>query len=120
RTRVILPVHLFGQCADMDALAELARPRGILLIDDCAHAPGAEYKGRRAGALSDIAVFSFHQQKNMVTLGEGGMITTSRPELYERMLSYRSLCCRTFDPKGKYLAFDEERKPMGKRYWLLD
>src|SRR5262245_56281896 len=55
RTRVILPVHLYGQCCDMDALSELARPRGILLVDDCAHAAGAAYKGRRAGALADIA-----------------------------------------------------------------
>src|SRR5262249_53514314 len=120
RTRVIVPVHLFGQCCDMDALAALARPRGILLVDDCAHAAGAAYKGRRAGALADISVFSFHQQKNMVTLGEGGMATPSRADLHERMLSYRSLCCRSYDPKGKYLGFDEASEPMGKRYWRLD
>jgi dTDP-4-amino-4,6-dideoxygalactose transaminase len=120
RTKVILPVHLYGQCCDMDALAELARPRGILLIEDCAHAAGAEYRGRKAGALGDLGVFSFHQQKNMVTLGEGGMVTTSSRELYERVLSYRSLCCRTYDPKGKYLPIDETRQPMGKRYWYLD
>jgi len=120
RTKVILPVHLYGQCCDMDALAALARPRDILLIDDCAHAAGAAYKGRRAGSLADISVFSFHQQKNMVTLGEGGMITTSHPDLFERMLGLRSLCCRSHDPKGKYLAFDEEREPMGKGYWRQD
>ena len=120
RTKVILPVHLYGQCCDMDALAELARPRGILLVEDCAHAAGAEYRGRKAGSLGDLGVFSFHQQKNMVTLGEGGMITTSSRELYERVLSYRSLCCRTYDPKGKYLPIDETRQPMGKRYWYLD
>ncbi|MGA3237636.1 MAG: DegT/DnrJ/EryC1/StrS family aminotransferase [Bryobacteraceae bacterium] len=120
RTKVILPVHLYGQCCDMDALAAVARPRNILLIDDCAHAAGASYKGRKAGSLADISVFSFHQQKNMVTLGEGGMITTSHPALFERMLGLRSLCCRSYDPKGKYLAFDEQREPMGKRYWHLD
>jgi perosamine synthetase len=120
RTRVILPVHLYGQCCDMDALAALARPRGILLVDDCAHAAGAAYKGRKAGALADISVFSFHQQKNMVTLGEGGMITTGRHDLFERMLGLRSLCCRSYDPKGKYLAFDESIEPMGRRYWHLD
>jgi dTDP-4-amino-4,6-dideoxygalactose transaminase len=120
RTKVILPVHLYGQCCDMDALAMLARPRGILLVDDCAHAAGAEYKGRKAGSLADISVFSFHQQKNMVTLGEGGMITTARADLHQRMLGFRSLCCRTYDPKGKYLAFDEQAQPMGKRYWRLD
>jgi dTDP-4-amino-4,6-dideoxygalactose transaminase len=119
-TKVILPVHLYGQCCDMDALNALARPRGILVVEDAAHAAGAEYKGRKAGSLGDIAVFSFHQQKNMVTLGEGGMITTSSQGLYERMLSHRSLCCRTYDPKGKYLPLDESIHPMGKKYWYLD
>jgi perosamine synthetase len=120
RTKVILPVHLYGQCCDMDALNALARPRGIIVVEDAAHAPGAEYKGRKAGALGDIGVFSFHQQKNMVTLGEGGMITTSSKALFESMLSHRSLCCRTYDPKGKYLPIDENVLPMGKRYWHLE
>ena len=120
RTKAILPVHLYGQCCDMDALNALARPRGILVVEDAAHAAGAEYKGRKAGTLGDIAVFSFHQQKNMVTLGEGGMVTTGSRKLYERMLSHRSLCCLTYDPKGKYLPIDEAAQPMGKRYWYLD
>jgi perosamine synthetase len=120
RTKAILPVHLYGQCSDMDALRDLARPRKIRVIEDAAHAAGAKYKGRKAGSLGDLAVFSFHQQKNMVTLGEGGLITTSDKTLYERMLSYRSLCCRTYDPKGKYLALDETVYPMGKRYWFVD
>jgi perosamine synthetase len=120
RTKAILPVHLYGQCSDMDALNELARPRKICVVEDAAHAAGAEYKGRKAGSLGDIAVFSFHQQKNMVTLGEGGLVTTSDKSLYERMLSHRSLCCLTYDPKGKYLPLDESIHPMGKRYWYLD
>jgi perosamine synthetase len=120
RTKAILPVHLYGQCCDMDALVALARPRGIRLVEDCAHAVGATYRGRPAGSLGDIGVFSFHQQKNMTTLGEGGMVTTSDQKLYERLLSFRSLCCRTYDPKGKYLPIDETVQPMGKRYWLLD
>ena len=120
KTKVILPVHLYGQCCDMDALNEIARPRGIRVVEDCAHAAGAEWKGRRTGTLGDIGCFSFHQQKNMVTLGEGGMNTTNNRELYEKMLSYRSLCCRTYDPKGKYLPIDESVTPMGMRYWYLD
>lgn len=120
RTKVILVVHLYGQCCDMDPIMKLARERGILVVEDCAHAPGAEYRGRKAGNLGDIGVFSFHQQKNMVTLGEGGLITTSRKDLYESMLSHRSLCCLTYDPKGKYLPINETRYPMGKRYWVLD
>jgi perosamine synthetase len=119
-TKVILVVHLYGQCCDMDPIVELARERGILVVEDCAHAAGGEYRGRRTGTLGDIGVFSFHQQKNMVTLGEGGMITTNRRDLYERMLSFRSLCCLTYDPKGKYLPLDESKVPMGKRYWYLD
>jgi perosamine synthetase len=119
-TKAILPVHLYGQCCDMDALSALARSHGILLIDDCAHAPGAEYKGRKTGSLADLSIFSFHQQKNMVTLGEGGMITTTNRALFQRMLGLRSLYCRSYDPKGKYLAFDEAEEPMGKRYWHLD
>lgn len=120
RTRAILPVHLYGQCCDMDALSNIARTADALLIDDCAHAAGACYKGRKAGSLADISVFSFHQQKNMATLGEGGMITTADPGLFQRMLGLRSLCCRSWDPKGKYLAFDESQGPMGQRYWHLD
>ncbi len=120
RTKAIIPVHLFGQCADMDALNALAKPRGILVVEDAAHAAGALYKGRHAGSLGDMAAFSFHQQKNMVTLGEGGMVTTNDRALYERMLSYRSLCCRSYDPKGKYLAIDAAARPMGKQYWYLD
>ena len=56
----------------------------------------------------------------MVTLGEGGMITTSRGDLYERMLSFRSLCCLTYDPKGKYLPIDETKYRWERRYWYLD
>jgi perosamine synthetase len=120
RTKVILLVHLYGHCCDMDPIMELARERGFIVIEDCAHAPGAEYKGRRTGSLGDMGVFSFHQQKNMVTLGEGGMVTARRRDHYERMLSFRSLCCLTYDPKGKYLPIDPVKAPMGKRYWYLD
>ena len=120
RTKVILPVHLYGQCCEMDVINKMARDKGILVVEDAAHGAGAEYNGSKAGSLGDIGVFSFHQQKNMVTLGEGGMITTSDKALFDRMLSFRSLCCRSYDPKGKYLAIDEARQPMGKRYWFLD
>ena len=73
RTKAIFVVHLYGQCCDMDPIMEAARQRNILVVEDCAHAAGAEYKGRRAGSIGDVGVFSFHQQKNMVTLGEGGL-----------------------------------------------
>ena len=74
-TKAIIPVHLYGLTADMDPIIELARDHGLVVIEDAAQAHGAEYKGRRAGALGDMACFSFYGSKNMTT-GEGGMITT--------------------------------------------
>ena len=120
RTKAIIPVHLYGQCCDMDALMEIAGRDNILVVEDCAHAAGAAYWGRKAGSLGDIGVFSFHQQKNMTTLGEGGMITTNNRELEERMFSKRSLCARAYGPRRKYLSLDESKQPMGKRYWYFD
>ena len=76
RTKAIVPVHFAGQPADMDALLALARPRGILVLEDAAHAHGATYRGRPAGSLADVATFSFQSSKN-VTAGEGGIITTN-------------------------------------------
>jgi dTDP-4-amino-4,6-dideoxygalactose transaminase len=80
RTKAIVPVHFAGQPADMDALLALARPRGILVLEDAAHAHGAAYAGRPAGSLGDAATFSFQSSKN-VTAGEGGMITTNDDQL---------------------------------------
>jgi perosamine synthetase len=120
RTKAIIPVHLYGQCCEMDSLMQIARDRNILVVEDCAHAAGAAYHGRKAGSLGDIGVFSFHQQKNMTTLGEGGMITTSDRKLEERMFSMRSLCARAYGPRRKYLSLDENEQPMGKRYWYFD
>jgi perosamine synthetase len=91
----------------------------VAVIEDCAHTPGAEYLGRKAGSLGTLGVFSFHQQKNMCTLGEGGMVTTDSRELYERVLSYRSLCCRIYGGSDKYLPIDEKKHPMGKEFWRL-
>jgi perosamine synthetase len=119
RTKLIVPVHLFGQCCRMDEIMAIARRRGVLVAEDCAHVPGARDKGGRAGSWGDMGVFSFHQQKNMSTLGEGGAVTMSDRSLFERVLSYRSLCARTYGPSDKYLSIDEERHPMGKEYWKL-
>jgi perosamine synthetase len=119
KTRAIVPVHLGGQCCAMDRIMAVAQKHGIPVIEDCAHTPGAEYLGRKAGALGTMGVFSFHQQKNMCTLGEGGMVTTDSRELYEKVLSYRSLCCRIYGGSDKYLGIDESRFPMGKEYWRL-
>ena len=119
RTKAIVPVHLAGQCCAMDRIMKIAGKHGVVVIEDCAHTPGAEYLGRKAGALGNLGVFSFHQQKNMCTLGEGGMVTTDSRELYEKVLSYRSLCCRIYGGSDKYLPIDEAKHPMGKEYWRL-
>jgi perosamine synthetase len=103
----------------MDRIMMIARKHGIPVIEDCAHTPGAEYLGRKAGALGTMGVFSFHQQKNMCTLGEGGMVTTDDTKVFEKVLSYRSLCCRIYGGSDKYLSIDESRHPMGKDYWRL-
>jgi len=119
KTKAIVPVHLAGQCCRMDRINEIVKKHGILVIDDCAHNPGAEYKGKKAGSLADMSVFSFHQQKNMCTLGEGGMVTTDNRDLYERALSCRSLRCRIYGQSYKYLSIDEKDYPMNKEYWRV-
>lgn len=119
RTKAIVPVHLYGQCCEMDRILQISEKYGIPVIEDCAHNPGGEYKGKKAGTLGHMGVFSFHQQKNMSTLGEGGLVTTNSREFFEKVLSYRSLCCRIYGPSDKYLSVDEEKYPMGKEYWKL-
>jgi dTDP-4-amino-4,6-dideoxygalactose transaminase len=80
RTRAILAVHLYGQCADMDPILGIARRRKLIVIEDAAQAHGAESRGRRAGSMGDIGCFSFYPTKNLGAAGEGGMLTTSNPE----------------------------------------
>jgi len=80
RTKAILPVHLYGHPADMDPILEVARRRGLVVIEDAAQAHGAKYKGRPAGSLGDIACFSFYPTKNLGAYGEGGAVTTSSAE----------------------------------------
>ena len=88
-TKAIMPVHMYGLCADMDPITELAHNRGIVVIEDAAHAHGAEYNGRKAGSLGDAGCFSFYPGKNMTT-GEGGMITTSDDDLAEQLKRIRT------------------------------
>ena len=90
RTRAIVPVHLYGQCADMDAIEALAAGRGIRVIEDAAQAHGARYRGRRAGSLGDAAAFSFYPAKNLGAYGDGGAVTTDDEALYERLLALRN------------------------------
>ena len=77
RTRAILPVHLYGQPADMEPILDIARRRKLLVIEDAAQAHGAEYRGRRVGAIGDLGCFSFYPGKNLGACGEGGMVVTN-------------------------------------------
>jgi dTDP-4-amino-4,6-dideoxygalactose transaminase len=90
RTRALIPVHLFGQCADMKALNALARPRGIAVIEDAAQAIGAEYSSRRAGSFGLVAAFSFYPSKNLGGAGDGGMLTTNDGALAEKLRILRT------------------------------
>lgn len=80
RTKAILPVHLYGQPADMDPILEIARRHNLAVIEDAAQAHGAEYKGRRIGAIGHLACFSFYPTKNLGACGEGGMVVTNSPK----------------------------------------
>jgi dTDP-4-amino-4,6-dideoxygalactose transaminase len=89
RTKAILPVHLYGQPADLDPLIEIARRRGLTVIEDAAQAHGAEYKGRRVGSIGDLGCFSFYPGKNLGAYGEGGMVVTDNPEYARKIKMLR-------------------------------
>jgi dTDP-4-amino-4,6-dideoxygalactose transaminase len=84
-TRAIVPVHLFGQPADMDPIKEIARRRALYVVEDAAQAHGAEYQGVRTGALGDVACFSFYPAKNLGAYGDGGAVTTNSAAIAERI-----------------------------------
>jgi dTDP-4-amino-4,6-dideoxygalactose transaminase len=90
RTRAILPVHLYGQPADMDPILALARAHGLAVVEDAAQSHGARYKGRRIGAHGDIVCWSFYPSKNLGAVGDAGAITTNRPELADRIRMLRN------------------------------
>ena len=90
RTRAIVPVHLYGQPADMAPIMALARERGLRVLEDAAQAHGARCRGRRAGALADAAAFSFYPSKNLGALGDGGAVTTDDPQTAARLRLLRN------------------------------
>lgn len=110
RTRAIMPVHLYGQPADMEPLKVIADRHGLKLIEDAAQAHGAIYRGRRAGSLGDAAGFSFYPGKNLGALGDGGAVTTSDDGLAEKirlMRSYGSKVRYRHEVKGFNSRLDE-------------
>jgi len=88
RTRTILPVDFAGHPGDLDEITSIARERGLVVIEDAAHALGAEYKGRKIGCLSDMTILSFHPVKS-ITTGEGGMIVTDNEDFYKKLRVFR-------------------------------
>jgi dTDP-4-amino-4,6-dideoxygalactose transaminase len=85
KTRAIIPVHLYGQMAEMDAIMDIARRRGLHVIEDAAQAIGATYKGRKACSIGDVGCLSFYPTKNLGAMGDAGMVLTNDPELAERI-----------------------------------
>src|SRR5439155_7208011 len=90
RTRAIMPVHLYGQCCDMEPLWQLGEHYGIPIVEDAAQAFGSDYQGKRTGTLGGIACFSFYPTKTLGAFGEAGMAVTNDPEWAERMTMLRS------------------------------
>ena len=107
RTRAILPVHLYGQPADMNPIAEIAQRRGLTVIEDAAQAHGSEYHGRRCGSLGEIAVFSFYPGKNLGAYGEGGAVTTARSDV--------AATCRILRDWGQETRYEHRLKGFNYR-----
>ena len=107
RTRAIIPVHLYGQPADMNPIAEMARRRGLTVIEDAAQAHGSEYHGRRCGSLSELAAFSFYPGKNLGAYGEGGSLTTTRHDL--------ATTCRVLRDWGQEKRYEHRLKGFNYR-----
>jgi dTDP-4-amino-4,6-dideoxygalactose transaminase len=97
RTKAIMPVHLYGQPADMDPILEIARKYGLAVVEDACQAHGALYKGRKAGSLGDLAAFSIYPAKNLGAYGDGGMLVTDNLEIAEKVRMLRN-----YGQKQKY------------------
>jgi dTDP-4-amino-4,6-dideoxygalactose transaminase len=101
RTRAVIPVHLYGQPADMDPIMDLAGRHGLKVLEDVAQAQGARYKGRRTGALADAGAFSFFPTKNIGALGDAGAVTTNDDRLADRLRTLRN-----YGSKVKYVNIE--------------
>lgn len=123
RTKAIIPVHLYGCFADMDAIMSIAGKHGLKVIEDCAHKHGGEWNGRKAGSIGDIGSFSFQLSK-LMTAGEGGALTTSDPELWERLDALRNCGRRpereTTADKGAGIYGDEGNFIQSGNYRITD
>ncbi|MGZ4482362.1 MAG: DegT/DnrJ/EryC1/StrS family aminotransferase, partial [Gaiellales bacterium] len=119
RTRAVLPVHIYGQPADLGAFRELADRHGVALVEDAAQAFGASFEGRQVGAVGDVATFSFFPTKNLPAMGDAGMILTSSDELAERLRMLRfhgSRDKRVFEYVGVNSRLDEMQAAILRRF----
>src|SRR5690606_9508168 len=117
RTKCVIIVHYAGVPCDLDEIVTLCRRHGILLVEDCAHAPGASYKHRSVGTFGDVGCWSFFTNKNL-SVGEGGMVTTLSPELDQQMRYLRShgMTTLTLDRhKGRAISYDVVRPGLNYR-----
>ena len=119
-TKAVIPVHLYGQPCEMDEIMALSHKHNFSVVEDAAHAIGAEYKGKKVGTIGATGCFSFHEQKNISTLGEGGMVLTNDDKIFERISLYRSHCTRVHGVSTKYCTLDTEKFPVGKKFWWQD
>jgi perosamine synthetase len=125
KTKAIYVVHYGGQAVDMDPVMEIARRHNLAVVEDCAHAPGAKYKGRYMGTIGDIGCFSFHSLKNM-TSGEGGMLLTNDERLYKRAFALAKLrpigeIYERPDPRiGPYSEPDYYKDPHARNAYKVD
>ena len=120
RTKAIFIVHYGGQMCDMDPIMAIARKHNLFVMEDCAHAHGARYKGRQAGSIGDLGCFSFHSLKNMTTLGEGGMITSNSDKFSDKIQRMRVMSITHWDPDQTAWEFGgiKLRKEDVKDYWI--
>ena len=121
KTKAIIPVHYTGQPCDLDEIHRIAEKYHLVVIEDAAHAVGAEYKGKRIGGLSDMTEFSFHPVKH-ITCGEGGIVTTNSGELYQKLLLFRTHgITRNPDDMTRYDgAWYYEQISLGYNYRITD
>jgi len=117
KTKAVMIVHYAGYACDMERIAALCKNRGLFLIEDCAHTPGADYKGRPLGTFGDIAAFSFFGNKN-IAAGEGGMAVTRNEQLFAKLKNLRShgMTVQSFDRfKGRASSYDVESPGLNYR-----
>jgi len=117
KTKAVMIVHYAGFACDMERIIALCKKRGLLLIEDCAHSPGADYKGQPLGTFGDISAFSFFANKN-IAVGEGGMVVTRNTDLYEKLRLLRShgMSVPSFDRyKGRAVSYDVQSPGLNYR-----